>query len=107
LGVASSLGQTRRYSNDSAFPASVGCAATPGTLNEEPSVQVLTFDFHNTLANCDRWFQLEIRDLPWAVMQQLELTDGHVQQTIEESIVNSGWQSLKVETRSTPQRLSK
>jgi HAD superfamily hydrolase (TIGR01509 family) len=25
--------------------------------------QAVTFDFHNTLARCDRWFQLEIRDL--------------------------------------------
>jgi len=34
-------------------------------------VQVLTFDFHNTLANCDPWFDLEIRDLPWAVAECL------------------------------------
>ena len=25
--------------------------------------EAVTFDFHNTLARCDRWFQLEIRDL--------------------------------------------
>jgi FMN phosphatase YigB (HAD superfamily) len=36
-------------------------------------VQVLTFDFHNTLANCDPWFYLEIRDLPWAVIERLDL----------------------------------
>jgi len=33
--------------------------------------QVLTFDFHNTLANCDPWFELEVRSLPWAVVQRL------------------------------------
>lgn len=36
-------------------------------------VQVLTFDFHNTLANCDPWFELEIGDLPWAVVTELGL----------------------------------
>lgn len=39
-------------------------------------MQVLTFDFHNTLANCDPWFDLEIRDLPWAVVQHLDLDSG-------------------------------
>lgn len=34
-------------------------------------MQVLTFDFHNTLANCDPWFDLEVRDLPWAVIEHL------------------------------------
>lgn len=36
-------------------------------------MQVLTLDFHNTLANCDPWFDLEVRDLPWAVIEQLDL----------------------------------
>lgn len=34
---------------------------------------VITFDFHNTIANCDPWFALEIRDLPWAVAAHLDL----------------------------------
>jgi HAD superfamily hydrolase (TIGR01549 family) len=46
---------------------------------EAPIVQVLTFDFHNTLANCDRWFELEIRDLPWAVIEQLDLPTVHTE----------------------------
>jgi putative hydrolase of the HAD superfamily len=28
-----------------------------------PTLQAVTFDFHNTLALCDQWFQLEIREL--------------------------------------------
>lgn len=32
---------------------------------------VITFDFHNTIANCDPWFDLEVRDLPWAVLARL------------------------------------
>jgi HAD superfamily hydrolase (TIGR01549 family) len=41
-------------------------------------VQVLTFDFHNTLANCDPWFDLEIRDLPWAVITFLDMEPGNL-----------------------------
>ena len=39
-------------------------------------MQVLTFDFHNTLANCEPWFDLEVRDLPWAVIEHLDLKRG-------------------------------
>lgn len=35
---------------------------------------VITFDFHNTIATCDAWFDLEVRDLPWAVASHLGLT---------------------------------
>jgi HAD superfamily hydrolase (TIGR01509 family) len=48
-------------------------------------VQVLTFDFHNTLANCDRWFHLEIRDLPWAVMDRLGLAARADQAAVEQA----------------------
>lgn len=41
--------------------------------HESCALQVLTFDFHNTLANCDPWFDLEVRDLPWAVIEHLGL----------------------------------
>ncbi len=37
-------------------------------------MQVLTFDFHNTLAHCDPWFDLEVRDLPWAVLELLDIS---------------------------------
>jgi HAD superfamily hydrolase (TIGR01549 family) len=49
-------------------------------------VQVLTFDFHNTLANCDPWFELETRDLPWAVIEHLELRSPRVEKlTIDQA----------------------
>lgn len=35
------------------------------------SVQIITFDFHNTIALCDPWFELEVRTLPAAVLQRL------------------------------------
>ena len=34
----------------------------------------VTFDFHNTLATCDTWFDLEVRSLPWRVHERL---NGH------------------------------
>ncbi len=34
---------------------------------------VITFDFHNTIATCDAWFALEVRDLPWAIGSRLNL----------------------------------
>jgi HAD superfamily hydrolase (TIGR01509 family) len=37
------------------------------------SVPVITFDFHNTIATCDPWFALEVRNLPWAVATHLDL----------------------------------
>lgn len=37
---------------------------------------VITFDFHNTMATCDPWFDLEVRDLPWAVVSHLGLPAG-------------------------------
>ncbi len=40
-------------------------------MRRETSVPVITFDFHNTIANCDPWFALEVRDLPWAVAAHL------------------------------------
>jgi FMN phosphatase YigB (HAD superfamily) len=32
---------------------------------------LVTFDFHNTIADCDEWFQLEIRDLPVRVLEHI------------------------------------
>lgn len=36
-------------------------------------MQIITFDFHNTLVRCDRWFDLEVRSLPWDVMLELDV----------------------------------
>lgn len=34
-------------------------------------MQIVTFDFHNTVARCDPWFELEIRTLPAAVLARM------------------------------------
>ena len=31
----------------------------------------ITFDFHDTLASCDRWFDLEVRSLPWEALDRV------------------------------------
>ncbi len=37
----------------------------------KPVKNLVTFDFHNTLATCDPWFYLEIRDLPLDVLTHI------------------------------------
>lgn len=39
-------------------------------------MQIATFDFHNTIATCDRWFELEIRDLPAEVLRNMGQLNG-------------------------------
>lgn len=39
-------------------------------------MQIVTFDFHNTLVACDRWFELEVRSLPWEVIIGLGIPKG-------------------------------
>lgn len=39
------------------------------------TVQIITFDFHNTVAHCNSWFELEIRQLPAAVLAHLARQD--------------------------------
>ncbi|MGB3304835.1 MAG: tRNA (guanosine(37)-N1)-methyltransferase TrmD [Thermomicrobiales bacterium] len=41
-------------------------------------MSLVTFDFHNTLAHCDTWFALEIRELPGAVLRALHEERGSV-----------------------------
>ncbi|HYI24253.1 MAG TPA: HAD family hydrolase [Thermomicrobiales bacterium] len=46
-------------------------------------MQVLTFDFHNTLVHCDPWFELEVRTLPRAVARRLGLAPALTDDTID------------------------
>lgn len=39
-------------------------------------MSLVTFDFHNTLAHCDTWFALEIRELPGAVLRAMHEERG-------------------------------
>lgn len=35
-------------------------------------MRIVTLDFHNTLVSCDRWFEVEVRTLPWEVILELD-----------------------------------
>jgi FMN phosphatase YigB (HAD superfamily) len=41
------------------------------------SGQAITFDFHNTLAACPEWFELEVRRLPSSFLHWWAEQDGH------------------------------
>lgn len=56
-------------------------------------LQVLTFDFHNTLAACDPWFDLEVRDLPWAVLELL----GAALPVTEKFLVDGAYRQLRLD----------
>jgi len=49
-----------------------GCPTAPHTGRPANVHQLVTFDFHNTLATCDPWFHLEIRDLPVDVLNNID-----------------------------------
>jgi HAD superfamily hydrolase (TIGR01549 family) len=56
---------------------------------------LITFDFHNTLAHCDTWFQLEIAQLPSAVAKEIAPDIDHVALTaayreIRQQVIASG-----------------
>lgn len=60
---------------------------------------LVTFDFHNTLASCDPWFYLEIRDLPVDVLSHIDpaLLRDHAlddvtarYRALRESVITSG-----------------
>jgi putative hydrolase of the HAD superfamily len=54
------------------------------------SLKAVTFDFHNTLATCDRWFQHEIRTLVPAVLSRHTMASGHaIEAAILERVVQS------------------
>lgn len=40
--------------------------------------QVVTFDFHNTIAQADSWFEIEVRDLPGAFLRWRAEQDGDI-----------------------------
>ncbi len=56
-------------------------------------MQVLTFDFHNTLAHCDPWFELEVRDLPWAVIEHLDIARAG----IDRARVDDAYRQLRLD----------
>lgn len=57
-------------------------------------MQIVSFDFHNTLVACDRWFELEVRTLPWEAMHALDVP--HIERP-PRSAVFSAYRDLRAE----------
>lgn len=70
-------------------------------------LQVILFDFHNTLATCDSWLELEIRTLPGQVMMQLA-RNGSIED-VSPRMLNEAtglFQALRQEVRDSGLELS-
>lgn len=52
--------------------AQTGAASGMAPFDERGDMALISIDFHNTLFECDRWFQLEIETLPLAFLQWRE-----------------------------------
>jgi len=69
--------------------------------------RVVLFDFHNTLATCDRWLELEIKTLPGLAIERLHasgLIDGGIGAAPDEA--NRLFRELRAEVRSSGVELS-
>lgn len=62
-----------------------------------PRRRAITFDFHDTLATCDQWFELEVRTLPAEVVGRLpsEHRTGGPLPTVE--VITSTYRELRGE----------
>src|SRR5436190_1151556 len=62
--------------------------------------RVVLFDFHNTLATCDRWLELEIKALPGLALERLHaegLIDGSIGGAPDEA--NRHFRQLRAQVR--------
>lgn len=56
-------------------------------------IQLATYDFHNTIAHCDDWFQLEIRTLPVRV---LERANGGILQRVGADTLTEHYRAMRM-----------
>ena len=57
----------------------------------------ITFDFHNTLASCDTWFDLEVRSLPWRVYELIAGNDPGGLDGFAKDDVDQTYRALRAE----------
>jgi len=60
------------------------------------SGSVVTIDFHNTLIECDPWFELEIRTLVSSVLDWAVANDGADVRQIDRKLVDSEYRKLRL-----------
>ena len=59
--------------------------------------RAITFDFHDTLATCDRWFDLEVRSLPALVLERLSPADIWSRPIPSGELLTSTYRALRAE----------
>lgn len=60
-------------------------------------LKAVTFDFHNTLADCDEWFQIEVRELVPRVLDWLALHGGPAVTDDEREAAIGHYRALRLE----------
>ena len=63
----------------------------------ERPAQAVTFDFHNTLAHCDKWFQLEIRNLVPAFLDWLADSTHSGRLPVSDADASASYRRLRLE----------
>ena len=61
------------------------------------TLSAVTFDFHDTLASCDRWFELEVRSLPAEVLGLLVDSGALVGPMPDREVVTTAYRDLRGE----------
>lgn len=59
------------------------------------TIKAVTFDFHNTIATCDRQFALEVRDLATQVLQRLAEQGLHTPDLAASAQAHAAYRSLR------------
>src|SRR5438105_3605560 len=70
-------------------------------------LKVVLFDFHNTLATCDDWLELEIKTLPGLVLRKLAdkgLVEGYTPETSDRA--NAIFRQLRQRVRDSGREVS-
>lgn len=75
------------------YSATISCEQNQFVQERMVTVlDLVTFDFHNTIATCDPWFHLEIRDLPAEVFADI---DPFILESIDRSEVTAAYRRLR------------
>lgn len=68
-------------------------------------MQAITFDFHNTLVECDPWFDLEVRHLPGAVLARLAAEDAVAVNDGDRERANAHYATLRKEVMTSGEEM--
>ena len=66
-------------------------------MQDSRRLRAVTFDFHNTIAHCDRWFELEVRTLVPALLDWHALRGGPTVTTAMREEARQRYRELRME----------